>query len=70
MKIDKNMSIERKEIIDLKREFWKNISRVGRGERRVVVLFFVRILISVLVFGIVDLKVIGGEEKSLIRFVD
>lgn len=70
MKIDKNMSIERKEIIDLKREFWKNVSRVGRGERRVVVLFFVRILISVLVFGIVDLKVIGGEEKSLIRFVD
>lgn len=70
MKIDKNMSIERKETIDLKREPWKNISRVGRGERRVAVLFFARTPTSALVFGTVDPKVTGGEEKSLTRFVD
>lgn len=65
MKTVKNVSIERKQTIDLKSKLWKNINRMGEGPRRVAVLLLVGTPTSTLDFGNVDLKVIGGEEKRI-----
>lgn len=64
MKTDQHMSTKRKQMIGLKSEFWKNMNRMGAGERKVTVLFLAGTLISALVFGNVDMKVNGGEEKE------
>lgn len=65
MKTNKNVSVERKQTIDLKSKLWKNINRMGEGHRRVAVLFLVGTPTSALDFGNVDLKVIGREEERI-----
>lgn len=52
-------------MIGLKRELWKNINRMG-----VWGLFLAWSPTSVLVLENVDLKVTGGEEKSVTKFAD
>lgn len=63
-KTDRNISVERKQMTDLKSKLWKNLNRMGKGHRRVAVLFLVGTPTCALVFGDVDLVVIGEEGKK------